>query len=139
MPKNKFSFEPASDIKNMISDLSSSLEDFQHIDFHRIYCFRSYHSTSRAIARVWSLPRIWQNALNIEAHYIIEVVSQKFDCLSKSDKERVLIHELMHIPKTFSGSLVPHFCFGKKINPKSVNKIYHKYQLKNFFLKGKNL
>jgi len=56
--------------------------DFPHIDGKRIVCFRSHGSKSRAIARIWSLPRIWQMALKLEAHYCIEVISHRYDKLS---------------------------------------------------------
>jgi predicted metallopeptidase len=91
---------------------------------------RSQGSKSRAVARIWSMPRIWQKALGIKSHYVIEVISEKFDQLNEEDQERTLIHEIMHIPKTFSGALVPHKCFGKKIDKKSVNKIYSEYKRK---------
>lgn len=131
MIKKKFAFEPAFDVKNIIMKIASQIEDFQHVDLSRIFCFRSVGSTSRAIARIWSLPRIWQRALGIEAHYIIEVVSARFDKLSEADQEKVLIHELMHVPKTFSGALVPHHCFQKRINQRSVEKIHRKWKEKN--------
>lgn len=78
---------------------------------------RGYGSTSRAIARIWSLPKPWQLALKIQPQYIIEVIEQRFDKLSNDDKDKTLIHELMHIPKTFSGALVPHKRgFRKKVD-----------------------
>src|SRR3989339_1342467 len=79
----KFEFEPAFDIKNKLMELAPKIEDFQHIDLTRVFCFRSVGSASRAIARIWSLPRIWQRALSIEAHYIIEVVSERYDKLKE--------------------------------------------------------
>ncbi len=124
---SKFDFEPAFEVKKMIMDLVPEIPDFSHVLLESIYCFRSYGSTSRAIARIWSLPRIWQRALGIPAHYIIEVVHERFDKLSEIEQKKVLIHELMHIPKTFSGSLVPHKCFGKRINERSVEKIFQQY------------
>ena len=124
----KFDFEPAFDVKSLILDIGGKIGDFQHVDLERIFCFRSTGSTSKAIARIWSLPRIWQRALGIEAHYIIEVVSRRFDKLSQQQKEKVLIHELMHVPKTFSGSLVPHKCFKKKIDKKSVESLFKEYK-----------
>jgi len=124
--KKKFQFEPAFDVKKMVLEIADKVEEFQHIDLTRVFCFRSYGSTSRAVARIWSLPRIWQRALGVDAHYIIEVVSHRFDKLSEKDKQKTLVHELMHIPKTFSGSLVPHKCFGKKIDRVSVQKIFKK-------------
>lgn len=95
----------------------------------RIVCFRSYGSTSRARARIWSLPQIWQKALKVKPHYCIEVLSEKFDKMSKDNQTRVLIHELLHIPKTFSGALRPHRGRGNwRIDGRSVNKLFKQYQ-----------
>lgn len=85
---------------------------------------RGFGSTSRAIARIWSLPRPWQMALKIPPQYIIEVIAQRFDRLSPNDQDRTLIHELMHIPKTFSGALVSHRGRYHRINHKTVEKLY---------------
>lgn len=95
------------------------------IKSEKIVTFRSYGSKSRAVARIWSLPRIWQIALNAEAHYCIEVISERFDKLSERDREKVLIHELLHVPKNFSGALLPHKQRSKRINPKTVD-MWHK-------------
>jgi len=82
---------------------------YGHIKAGRIFCFRSHGSKARARARIWAFPKIWQLALKVDPAYIIEVLSEKFDHLSDKDKTRVLIHELAHIPKNFSGSLLPHW------------------------------
>lgn len=97
----------APDIEKEIQTLIRSL-DFSHIDPQRIFCFRSFGSSSRALARIWSLPRIWQQALGEEPAYCIEILSEKFDKLNDNAKRKVLVHELLHIPRTFSGSLVAH-------------------------------
>lgn len=97
----------APDITERIGFLVNSLK-LTYVDPRRVVCFRSHGSSSRARARIWSLPTIWQQALAVPAHYCLEVLSEKFDPLSAADQERVLIHELLHIPKTFSGALVPH-------------------------------
>src|SRR3972149_7804871 len=107
--------EPAPDIEKIIRLLVPRLP-FPYIDPKRIHSMRSFGATSRARARISSFPRIWQMALHTPAHYIIEVLSQHFDHLSPDDKLRVIIHELMHIPKNFSGALVPHRGIHKKIN-----------------------
>lgn len=100
-----FGFAP--DIQKRISFLVEEL-DLKHIKAKNIICFRSSGSVARARARIWSMPTIWQLALSIEPHYCIEVISEKFDNQSLDDQERILIHELMHIPKSFSGALAPH-------------------------------
>lgn len=100
-------WEKAPDVKREVVKLARQL-DFKHISLKRVYCFRSRGSTSRARARIWSLPRIWQQALQTQSGYCLEVISEKFDKLSDKEKKQILIHELLHIPKTFSGSLLPH-------------------------------
>ena len=64
--------------------------------------------------RSWGLSRVWQIAIRLEAAYIIEVISEKFDSASDIEKDKVLLHELTHIPKNFSGALMPHIRRGKR-------------------------
>lgn len=97
----------ASDVEKRIKFLVSVL-GMSHIDPVRVKCFRSLGSSSRARARIWSFPKIWQMALETTPVYCLEVLSENFDGLSGEEQERVLIHELIHIPKNFSGALVPH-------------------------------
>ncbi len=117
----------APDIHRQIKNIVKHLE-LPHLDPKRIICFRSEFSTSRARARIWSLPRIWQMALNVPAHYVVEVLSQHFDHLNNDDKIRVLIHELMHIPKNFSGALLPHRGRGKGINHHTVETLFKQFK-----------
>lgn len=114
-------FEFAPDVSSEINRIIVNL-DFSHIKSGNIVSFRSFGSTSRAVARIWSLPHIWQMALKVEAHYCIEVISERFDRLSPEDKEKVLIHELLHIPKNFSGSLLPHKQRTRKIDRRTVDR-----------------
>lgn len=118
---------PAPDVsKIMKTVLRSSL--FIQVDPKRIVCMRSTHATSRARARIWSFPKIWQMALGVPAHYVIEVLSQHFDHLSDDDKTRVIIHELMHIPKNFSGALVPHRGRHARIDSRTVEALFRMYK-----------
>ncbi len=103
--------------------------DLSFIHSSDIFCVSSLGSKSRAIARIYGFPRVFQLALNRKPIYVIEVISERFDKLSQENKDRVLIHELMHIPKTFSGALVPHKCFGKRrICDKTVEVLYQKFR-----------
>ncbi len=119
-------FEEAPDIKESVESIVSAL-GMTH-DTKRLFCMRSFGSRGRSIARIWSMPKIWQKAMGIKAHYVIEVISERFDRLGFEDREKTLIHELMHIPRGFSGGLVPHNCFGKRIDHKSVDKLFREYR-----------
>lgn len=118
--------EHAPDVQEKLEDILAH-SDFGHVNGFRIIAMRSSESKANAYARIWNLPKIWQKALGVQAYYVIEVLSQHYDCLGDVDKEKVLIHELMHVPKTFSGALVPHTCFGKKIDARAVNKLHENY------------
>jgi len=115
----------ASDIQKRIKELALSL-GFSHVDPRRVFCFRSFGSRSRARARIWSFPRIWQKALKTKPSYCIEVLSEKFDHLAQKDRDKILIHELLHIPKNFSGSLLSHKGRNRQIDTRAVEKIYRR-------------
>lgn len=123
----EINWEEAPDISLAISEIVKSL-NLLHVDVERLRIFRSHGSKAYARARIWAFPRIWQQALKLPAYYIIEVISEKFDHLSINDKKRVLIHELMHIPKNFSGSLVSHRGRYHRINTHSVEELFNLYQ-----------
>lgn len=122
-------WKSAPDIRKELSEITQRLP-FSHINLRRVICFRSFGSTSRAQARIWSFPRVWQLALKQPAAYIIEVLSEKFDKLSQEEQKKVLIHELLHIPKNFSGSLLPHRGRGRGINRHTVEKLFRDFQEK---------
>ena len=103
----------APDIDKKVKNLVNTLH-LDWIERSRIFCFRSKNSKTRAHARIWGLSRIWQQALKTKPAYIIEVISEKFDKLPDKEKDKVLLHELAHVPKNFSGSLVPHYRRGKR-------------------------
>lgn len=119
-------FDLAPDIQERVNHIIGVL-NYTHLDNNRIICIRSYNSKSNALARIWGLSRVWQKVLNVKSHYVIEVLNPRFDKLNKEDQEKTLIHELLHIPKKFSGGLVPHTCFGKRIDSRRVEEIYKKY------------
>jgi len=118
----------AQDIREKIEGLVSSLS-LAHVKPERVFCFRSFGAKTRARARVWSLPRIWQQALKTTPAYCLEVISERFDRLPEEEKTKILIHELLHFPKNFSGSLLPHRGYKRRIDNRAVDRLYQ--MLKN--------
>lgn len=103
-----FHYERAPDVSQLLSGIVDKL-GFSHIPKSRVYCYRSYGSKSRnTIARVHSLPKIWQQALSEPAYYAVEVLSEQYDSLPLHEKEKTLIHELLHIPNSFGGGFRHH-------------------------------
>ena len=120
-------YERAPLIKKTIEALVIELQ-FTHIDVKRIHCIRSLDAKTRAYARIWGMSRLFFEVAGIQANYIIEVVAKRFDKLSEREKIKTLIHELMHIPKTFSGALLSHRGHHRAINDREVEKIIRKLE-----------
>jgi len=122
----------ASDVKKLVDEIAEKL-DFFHIVPQFVYCYRSYGSKSkRVIARIHGLGKIWQEALRKPPTYVIEVISESYDKLCEKDKEKTLIHELLHIPKGFSGGFRPHRGY---IDKERIEKL-HRLLLKRRSLKS---
>lgn len=127
--RQKYEYEVAPDVQSDLEEIVRLLPDeFAHVDTRRVICYRSRGSTARIYARIWSLPGIFSHALGVEPHYVIEVV-ERYDRSPREEKEKTLIHELLHIPKTFSGALVPHNCFGKTIGCAREGELHGKLML----------
>jgi predicted metallopeptidase len=74
-----------------------------------VFCVRSNGSKSkRTIARIHGLCKIWQETLNFPPYHISKIISERYDRLLEVEKEKTLIHELLHMPKGFSGGFRPH-------------------------------
>lgn len=102
----------ARDIKKRVDNLIKNL-NLDWINPEHVHCVRSENSRARAYARIWGMGRVWQETLGLPPKYCIEVLSENFDHLSEDKQDEVLIHELAHIPKTFTGALLPHTHKGK--------------------------
>jgi len=119
-------WEEAPDITKEIRHILDVI-DMPHIDAARIFCYRTNGSTSRSYARIWAFPKIFQDALNLKPAYVIEVLAKYFDKLDEDNKKKVLIHELLHIPKNFSGALLPHRSHGRHMG-REVNRLFDLYR-----------
>ena len=90
-----------------MNDIVSFL--FPHVKLDSVVCLRSYGSSSRGtIARCHTLGKAMQLALGRKGFYLIEVINPRFDKMREIDKTKTLIHELMHIPKSFGGGFIHH-------------------------------
>jgi len=117
-------YERAQDIDAMMHNIIDILK-MHHIKKERVIAMRSRGSASkRTLARCHTFSRIIQKALDIKAHYIIEVISEEFDKLSEEDKIKTLIHELMHVPKSMGGGFKHH---GNYVTRKNVEIMYKEY------------
>jgi predicted metallopeptidase len=113
----------APEIKEQVDQLAMECE-FYHVKPQLVFCVRSKGSKAkRTIARIHGLGKIWQGVLKQPPTYTIEVISEIFDKISPEDRERVLIHELMHIPGGFSGGFRPHKGYVER---KNVDTVYKK-------------
>ena len=98
----------APEIKKQVDQITEELEFF-HVVPQFVFCVRSKGSKAkRTIARIHGIGKLWQEVLNIPPSYTIEVISEIYDKMSSVEKEKTLIHELLHIPGGFSGGFRPH-------------------------------
>lgn len=109
-------YEPAPDLQIIAEEISRML--YPHVITERVKCFRSYGTSSRGtIARCHALGKLMQKALGVKAHYALEFIHERYDKLPEEEKLKVIIHELMHIPKTFGGGFKHHdFVCEKNVN-----------------------
>lgn len=119
----KYEFAP--EVQKIAEEISRIL--FPHIRVDRIRCFRSYGTSSRGtIARCHAIGKLMQKAMNVNAFYALEFLSERFDKLREEEKVKVIIHELMHIPNTFGGGFRHH----DYVCSKNINKHYRTYKSK---------
>ncbi len=119
----KYEFAP--EIQFKAEEISKIL--FPYVDIGNIKCFRSYGTSSRyTIARCHALGKLMQKAICRKAFYVLEFLSERFDKLDEEEKIKIIIHELMHIPKCFGGGFKHH----NVVTNKNVNMMYKTYKNK---------
>jgi predicted metallopeptidase len=114
----------APDIKARAEKIVNTL-GWNHVLLEHVAFLRSTGSTARyTIARCHALGKAMQIGMGRKkGFYLIEVISEKFDKLSEAEQTKTIIHELMHIPKSFGGGFIHH----NKVHDKSVKREYEKY------------
>jgi len=126
MPRKKggkLKYEPAPDLQARMLEIIRVLE-LNHIKAGRVECLRSYGSSSRGtIARCHALGKLMQHAMKTKAFYAIEFL-ERFNKLSKQEQDKTIIHELMHIPKSFGGGFRHH----DFVHDKNVDVLYQRFE-----------
>jgi len=121
-------YTDAPDLKKRMDEVVQVL-GMKHIDLSRVECLRSFGSSSRGtIARCHALGKLMQNAMKMKAFYAIEFL-ERFDRMNRKEQDKVIIHELMHIPKSFGGGFRHH----DFVCEKNVDLLHEKFEsLKGF-------
>jgi len=118
----------APDVKKMADEITEKL-GFFHVVPQFVFCIRSKGSASRrTIARIYGLGKVWQETLNLPSAYVIEVISERFDKFTQEDKEKTIIHELLHIPATFAGGFRPHKGYIDDETVEQLHKTYREHR-----------
>ena len=101
-------YELALELQESMNEIALLL--FPHVRVDSVVCIRSFGSSSRGtIARCHALGKAMMLGMGREkSFYVIEMISKRFDKMSKVDQIKTLIHELMHIPKSFGGGFKYH-------------------------------
>lgn len=121
-------YSEAPDVKKMADEITEKL-GFFHVVPQFVFCIRSKGSASRrTIARIHGLGKVWQETLNLPSAYVIEVISERFDKFTQEDKEKTIIHELLHIPATFAGGFRPHKGYIDNETVEQLHKTYREHR-----------
>ena len=116
-------YELAPDIQRIFEDVVRKLGLF-HVKLGDVVCVRSYGSSARGtLARCHGLGKVMQLGLGRKGFYVLEFLHERFDKLDEEEKIKVIIHELMHIPKCFGGGFKHH----DFVNDRNINKVYERY------------
>lgn len=90
----------------------------------RIACIKSFGSQSRrTIARIHTIGKVMQLGMQQKPFYTIELITERFEKQSMEDRERTIIHELLHIPEGFKGGFRQH---GNFVTAKRVEQLFQK-------------
>lgn len=117
--KRKIVYSRCPSIDELMPALVASL-GLPHVDPSRVRTVYSKGTHTRALARIYGLPKPLQVGHSLPPLYTIELVCENLLRTTCDDVAQVLTHELLHIPTTFSGALRPH---GQQVNHRIVNRL----------------
>jgi len=88
----------------------SQILGYGHVIPEKLGVVKSWGTkTRRTIARIHSIGKVIMLGMgHKKSFYVIELISENFDKQSENDQVETIIHELMHIPKTFGGGFRHH-------------------------------
>ncbi|MBU3923651.1 MAG: metallopeptidase [Nanoarchaeota archaeon] len=118
-------YHKADDIKLIAEEVVEKM-GWNHVLLEHVAFLRSTGSKARrTLARCHALGKAMQIGMGRKkGFYLVEVISEKFDKLPDDEQTKVIIHELMHIPKSFGGGFIHH----DKVHEASVDHAYKHYQ-----------
>lgn len=121
-------YEHAPDLQGRMLEIVEAL-GMEHVQVDRVECLRSFGSKSRGtIARCHTIGKLMQKAMRTKGFYAIEFL-ERFDKMNKADQDKTIIHELMHIPKTFGGGFRHH----DHVCDENVDLMYERFEGCNSF------
>ncbi|NOZ88837.1 MAG: metallopeptidase [Crenarchaeota archaeon] len=91
-----------------------------YIDVDRVFVTVSRGSSTRAFARIWGLPSPFVRLGVCKPMYVVELVAENLRGAGCDVLVETLIHELLHIPRSFSGGLRSH---GEWSRPSNVRRL----------------
>jgi predicted metallopeptidase len=116
-------YEYAPEIHQKMTEIARKLK-FEHVRLDSVACIRSFGTSSRGtIARCHALNKVMQKALGRSGFYVLEFLSERFDKMPEKEKIKTIIHEMMHIPKSFGGGFKHH----DFVCERNVEKMYQKF------------
>jgi predicted metallopeptidase len=120
---SRLNYVDAPDLQQRMVEIVKVL-GMDHVRLDSVKCLRSQGSSSRGtIARCHTLGKLMQKAMGTKAFYAIEFL-EPFERMSKADQDKTIIHELMHIPKSFGGGFRHH----DFVCEENVNLLHEKFE-----------
>src|SRR3989344_3279045 len=102
-------YEPDTEWTRRAHEIARTL-NYDWVIPERLTVVRSRGSeTRRTIARIHCIGKVMMLGMgHKKSFYVIELISEKFDRQPEREQVETIIHELMHIPRTFGGGFRHH-------------------------------